>query len=145
MSMTPEGKVKKSVQTKLKDNNAYYCTPVTGGFGRSGVPDILACYRGFFVGMAPIEQPRIIVAVMIVLCRAASAGLVLLLPAAFPAVIVFGGIIALLLWLFLERSRVGAMSGVRMPVDPWVDRIAQCPEMGGGRDLGVSKRTGKDE
>jgi uncharacterized protein len=31
------------------------------------------------------------VAVMILLCRAASAGLVLLLPAAFPAVIVFGG------------------------------------------------------
>ena len=33
----------------------------------------------------------IIVAVMILLCRAASAGLVLLLPAAFPAVCVFGG------------------------------------------------------
>ena len=33
----------------------------------------------------------IIVAVMIVLCRATSAGLVLLLPAAFPAIIVFGG------------------------------------------------------
>ncbi len=32
----------------------------------------------------------IIVAVMILLCRAASAGLVLLLPAAFPAIIVFG-------------------------------------------------------
>jgi len=33
----------------------------------------------------------IIVAVMILLCRAASAGLVLLLPAAFPALMVFGG------------------------------------------------------
>jgi len=33
----------------------------------------------------------IIVAVMIVLCRAASAGFVLLLPAAFPALMVFGG------------------------------------------------------
>ena len=33
----------------------------------------------------------IIVAVMILLCRAASAGFVLLLPAAFPAVCVFGG------------------------------------------------------
>jgi predicted RND superfamily exporter protein len=33
----------------------------------------------------------IIVAVMILLCRAASAGLVLLLPAAFPALLVFGG------------------------------------------------------
>jgi uncharacterized protein len=34
----------------------------------------------------------IIVAVMILLCRAFSAGLVLLLPAAFPAVLVFGGL-----------------------------------------------------
>ena len=34
----------------------------------------------------------IIVAVMIVLCRAFSAGLVLLLPAAFPAILVFGGL-----------------------------------------------------
>ena len=33
----------------------------------------------------------IIVVVMILLCRAASAGLVLLLPAAFPAILVFGG------------------------------------------------------
>jgi hypothetical protein len=33
----------------------------------------------------------IIVAVMVLLCRAASAGLVLLLPAAFPAIMVFGG------------------------------------------------------
>ena len=33
----------------------------------------------------------IIVAVMILLCRATSAGIVLLLPAAFPAVLVFGG------------------------------------------------------
>ena len=33
----------------------------------------------------------IIVFVMILLCRAASAGIVLLLPAAFPAVVVFGG------------------------------------------------------
>ena len=33
----------------------------------------------------------IIVAVMILLCRAFSAGLVLLLPAAFPAILVFGG------------------------------------------------------
>ncbi|MEI6037230.1 MAG: MMPL family transporter, partial [Planctomycetota bacterium] len=40
---------------------------------------------GFVVDFA------IIVAVMVLLCRATSAGLVLLLPAAFPAVMVFGG------------------------------------------------------
>ncbi|MGI9176634.1 MAG: efflux RND transporter permease subunit [Pirellulales bacterium] len=45
----------------------------------------------------------IIVAVMILLCRATSAGLVLLLPAAFPAVVVFGTLgwgNALAKWLF---------------------------------------------
>ena len=49
-----------------------------------------------------ITDFAIIVAVMVVLCRAASAGLVLLLPAAFPAVMVFGGMgwgNALLKWL----------------------------------------------
>ncbi|NCY02052.1 MAG: hypothetical protein EBX36_03855 [Planctomycetia bacterium] len=44
---------------------------------------------GLMIGF--IYDFAIIVAVMIVLCRAASAGLVLLLPAAFPALMVFGG------------------------------------------------------
>jgi hypothetical protein len=44
---------------------------------------------GLVVGF--ITDFAIIVAVMVLLCRAASAGLVLLLPAAFPAVCVFGG------------------------------------------------------
>ncbi|MFM8380069.1 MAG: efflux RND transporter permease subunit [Planctomycetia bacterium] len=55
---------------------------------------------GLIVGF--VTDFAIIVAVMVVLCRAASAGLVLLLPAAFPAVIVFGGMgwgNALLKWL----------------------------------------------
>jgi len=30
---------------------AYYTMPVTGGFGRSGVPDFLVCYRGTFIGI----------------------------------------------------------------------------------------------
>jgi predicted RND superfamily exporter protein len=44
---------------------------------------------GLIIGF--ISDFAIIVVVMIVLCRAASAGFVLLLPAAFPAVMVFGG------------------------------------------------------
>ncbi len=44
---------------------------------------------GLIVGF--ISDFAIIVVVMVLLCRAASAGLVLLLPAAFPAVMVFGG------------------------------------------------------
>jgi uncharacterized protein len=44
---------------------------------------------GLVVGFA--VDFLIIVAVMVLLCRAFSAGLVLLLPAAFPAIVVFGG------------------------------------------------------
>lgn len=51
MAMTPEAKVKKRVIKHLKDLNAYYFYPVTGGYGRSGVPDIIGCYRGMFFGI----------------------------------------------------------------------------------------------
>lgn len=46
--MTPEAKVKKKVVDVLKKGNAYYFFPATGGYGRSGVPDIVGCYRGVF-------------------------------------------------------------------------------------------------
>ena len=49
--MTPEVKVKKAVTKILKDRGAYYFTPVTGGFGQSGVPDIVACFHGRFIGI----------------------------------------------------------------------------------------------
>ena len=49
--MTPEAKVKKIVVQQLKDMGAYYFYPVTGGYGRSGVPDIVGCYEGLFFGI----------------------------------------------------------------------------------------------
>lgn len=49
--MTPEGKVKKAVTKILKDRGVYYFYPVTGGFGTSGVPDIVACFHGRFIGI----------------------------------------------------------------------------------------------
>lgn len=49
--MTPEAKVKKKVVAHLKDLGAYYFYPVTGGYGRSGVPDIIACMDGKFIGI----------------------------------------------------------------------------------------------
>ena len=49
--MTPEAKVKKKVVAQLKELGAYYFYPVTGGYGRSGVPDIVGCYKGFFFGI----------------------------------------------------------------------------------------------
>lgn len=51
MALTPEAKVKKVVVKYLKELGAYYFYPVTGGFGRSGVPDIVACYKGLFFGI----------------------------------------------------------------------------------------------
>ena len=49
--MTPEGKVKQSVVKILKSFGAYYFFPATGGYGKSGVVDIVACYRGRFIGI----------------------------------------------------------------------------------------------
>ena len=49
MAMTPEAKVKKKVS--IKNLGAYYFYPVTGGYGTSGVPDIVGCYQGMFFGI----------------------------------------------------------------------------------------------
>jgi Holliday junction resolvase len=51
MADTPEAKVKKKVVAQLKALGAYYFYPVTGGYGASGVPDIVGCYRGRFFGI----------------------------------------------------------------------------------------------
>lgn len=51
MAMTPEAKVKKKVVDRLKKAGAYYFYPVTGGYGNSGVFDVVACYHGFFIGI----------------------------------------------------------------------------------------------
>jgi hypothetical protein len=58
MAMTPEGKVKKVVRKHLDsinddwpDKYCYYFMPATGGYGKSGVPDIVGCYNGIFFGI----------------------------------------------------------------------------------------------
>ena len=51
MADTPEKKVKRKVMAQLKAMKAYTVTPMTGGFGNSGVPDVLCCYKGRFVGI----------------------------------------------------------------------------------------------
>ena len=51
MAKTPEGKVKDKVVSILKDEGAYYFFPATHGFGRSGVPDIVACVNGKFLAV----------------------------------------------------------------------------------------------
>ena len=49
--MTPEGRVKRTVTNQLKALGAYYFFPATGGYGRSGVPDIIGCLHGKFFGI----------------------------------------------------------------------------------------------
>ena len=46
--MTPEAKTKAKVVATLKANGVYYFYPVTGGYGASGVPDIVGCHNGKF-------------------------------------------------------------------------------------------------
>ena len=78
--------------------------PILAALGTNGVTGIKVDYTGLVplvykaqhslldgLILGFVTDFGIIVAVMILLCRAASAGLVLLLPAAFPAVMVFGG------------------------------------------------------
>jgi len=43
--------VKAQVVKMLKDNKAYYFYPVANGYMSSGVPDIVACVNGKFVGI----------------------------------------------------------------------------------------------
>lgn len=48
MADTPEKKVKNKLVAQLKLLGAYYFYPVTGGYGASGVPDVICCYKGGF-------------------------------------------------------------------------------------------------
>ena len=49
--MTPEAKVKGKVKKILDSLGCYHFSPQTGGYGKSGVPDIIACYKGRFIAI----------------------------------------------------------------------------------------------
>lgn len=51
MARTPEKIVKDKVVATLKSEDAYYFFPATHGYGRSGVPDIVACVNGKFLAI----------------------------------------------------------------------------------------------
>ena len=51
MALTPEKKVKNKVVQILRKLGAYYFFPATYGMGRSGVPDVIVCYHGRFIGI----------------------------------------------------------------------------------------------
>ena len=49
--MTPEAKVKKKVKQILDKHGAYYFMPIGGPYAVQGVPDIICCIKGRFVGI----------------------------------------------------------------------------------------------
>ena len=51
MATTPESKVKKAVRTLLDDLGIYHFMPPANGFGRAGIPDIVACMDGHFIAI----------------------------------------------------------------------------------------------
>jgi len=51
MALTPEKKVKNKVVAILKKHQVYYFFPATYGMGRSGVPDVVCCHLGTFIGI----------------------------------------------------------------------------------------------
>ena len=51
MAKTPEKIVKDKVVEILKSEGAYYFYPVASGYGTSGIPDIVACISGAFIGI----------------------------------------------------------------------------------------------
>lgn len=49
--MTPEGKVKAAVKKLLETSHTYFFMPVSNGMGRHGIPDVIACANGHFIGI----------------------------------------------------------------------------------------------
>ena len=49
MAQTPEALVKKRLKKLLDEMGIYHFSPFQAGMGRSGVPDVIGCYRGLFV------------------------------------------------------------------------------------------------
>ena len=48
---TPEGRVKARITKLLEAHGAYFFLPVSNGMGSMGIPDILACLKGRFIGI----------------------------------------------------------------------------------------------
>ena len=50
-ALTPEGKVKRKVVELLKKHDVWYFFPASNGFGKAGIPDIIAIAKGKFIGI----------------------------------------------------------------------------------------------
>lgn len=51
MAATKENLVKKKVKAVLDELQVYHFSPMQNGMGRAGIPDIVACHGGKFIGI----------------------------------------------------------------------------------------------
>ena len=49
--MTPEGKVKAAIKKMLETSHVYFFMPSANGYGRSGIPDFVACINSHFLAI----------------------------------------------------------------------------------------------
>lgn len=58
MASTPEAKMKKKVDAVLKEFGIWFFAPQSGIYGRSGIPDRIACVKGLMVGIEVKASPK---------------------------------------------------------------------------------------
>ena len=51
MAAKPEHKVKESIKEIFKKCHVWYFMPAMGAYGRAGIPDFIACYKGKFLAV----------------------------------------------------------------------------------------------
>lgn len=51
MAATPEGRIKAKLDKALREENVWFFSPQAGPYGRSGIPDRIACVEGRMVGI----------------------------------------------------------------------------------------------
>ena len=54
--MTPEGKAKAGIKKVLAEYDCWYFMPSMNGYGRSGIPDFVGCYKGQFFAIEAKAQ-----------------------------------------------------------------------------------------
>ena len=104
MAMTPEAKVKAKCVAQLKELGAVYFYPVTGGYGTSGVSDIVVCHQGLYIAIE---------------CKAGKNKLSVLQKMFLEKVAAAGG-----LALMINESNVDNLSGI---IRQWSDLVAMRP------------------
>lgn len=57
VKQTDEAYVKASLKAFFTEHGVYFFMPMTHGYGRSGIPDIIACAQGTFWGVECKGQP----------------------------------------------------------------------------------------